>query len=132
MAGGAAVQSSSSVGVVGLGTSGTMFGSDSDVGDQMNLKPFCDEVGSLHEVLVEVRGEEHWALVTHFFCQEPDYLVRDSDLDYHGYCELDWVLVRADGSGYVDFDLTVEEAALVDRLVLESLEERDRRIAEEG
>lgn len=111
-----------------MGTSGTMFGSYSDVGDQMNLKLFCDEVGSLHEVLVEVRGQEYWVLVTHFFCQEPDYLVRDSDLDYHGYCELDWVLVRGDGSGYVDFDLTVEEAELVDEAVLDSLQERDRRL----
>ena len=81
------------------------------------------------EVVVELGDEDtkYIAGVTHYHYQKPDRYCKDSDVDYHGYTELEWELLNMDGTlaHEVESVLTERENDYIEEKIKEEMEGYD-------
>jgi hypothetical protein len=81
------------------------------------------------EVVVELGDEDtkYIAGVTHYHHQPPDRNSWDSDVDYHGYTELEWELLNMDGTKAYEVEvlLSEREYTYIEDKILEEMEDCD-------
>lgn len=63
------------------------------------------------KVIVELGDEDtqYIAGVTYYHHQKPDRYCTDSDVDYHGYTELEWELLNMDGTKAYEVEALLSE-----------------------
>jgi hypothetical protein len=81
------------------------------------------------EVVVELGDEDtkYIAGVTYYHHQPPDRNSWDSDVDYHGYTELEWELLNMDGTKAYEVEvlLSEREYTYIEDKILEEMEDCD-------